>query len=228
MDQRYKRRLLPSSLGLGFILVVMSTASAEGAWQFCRLQHEGRWMSDFPESGQRLIPMLEDITYIDASPTTLLVSTTKEDLSQCAFVFATNIDDLVWSADEAAVIGDWLRKGGFLWTDGYWSDGAWENWNRQLSKALPEAQVRELDSSHPIFEYPFRVRLRQRGYLDGWVKNFAVEDDQGRLMVLMTLNEHRSMPGAVGDVWERFTGDWQSVNAGWGFTINVLLYVMTH
>ena len=226
-----KRRLLPVSLGLGFMLIAVSAvaASAEGAWQFCRLHHEGGWGKDHPRAGERLIAMLEDVTYIDASPTILVVSPTGEDLSRCASVFASNVDELVWSADEATAVGDWLRKGGFLWTDGFWDDEAWWHWNRQLRKALPEARVWELDSSHPIFEYPFRVRLRQRGYMEGWVKNFAVEDDRGRLMILMTLNERKDMLGAVGDSWEGFGRHWQNQEEmSWGFAVNVLLHVMTH
>ena len=159
----------------------------------------------------------------------LVVSATGEDLSQCAFVFVSNIDYLFWTDNEAAAIGDWLRKGGFLWTDGFWKDRAWDSWNLQLRKAIPLAQIRELHT-HPIFESPFPVRLRQPCPEGGWVKNFAAEDDEGRLMVLMTFNESRTTPqcGAVGDAWEGFARKWEEEDAAWRFSINVLLYVMTH
>ena len=174
--------------------------------------------------------MLEDITFIDANPTPIVVSTTESDLSQCAFVFASNIDNLLWSAAEAKAIGDWLRKGGFLWTDGFWNNKGWEHWNLQLRKALPEAYVQELHS-HPIFEYPFGVELQQPCRHGGWVKNFAVEDEKDRLMVLMTFNQRNvygTQCGFVGDAWQGFAKNWQNEHSSWNFSINVFLHIMTN
>ena len=211
-------------------LVLTPPPATEGSWQFCRLQHEGYWRVNYPQAGQNLIAMLEDVTLIDAVPEPLVVSAAGEDLSQCTFVVATNIDHLLWTQDEAKAMGDWLRKGGFLWTDGFWGNWAWDHWSEQLRKALPEAQIRELHT-HPIFETPFPVQLRQPCSQGGWVKNFAVEDDQGRLMVLMTFNENRRVPkgcAAVGEAWEGFARNWQDEEAAWRFSINVILYVMTH
>ena len=227
-----------------FVVVVffLGLAPVEGAWQFCRLKHKGSgaadypaWAADYPDAEMRLIDMLKDVMLLDAKPRPLVVSVTGKELSQCPFVFASNIDKLVWTEDEAAIIGDWMRKGGLLWTDGFWGNGeAWENWGRQLRKALPEAEIQELQT-HPIFEYPFQVKLRQScfygsGFVkDGWVKNFAVQDDKGRLMVLMTFNELRvNQCGVVGDAWEGFSRNWQNEQAAWRFSINVILHIMTH
>lgn len=209
---------------------IFAISPAEGSWHFCRLKHDGAWDNDHPDAEQNLLAMLEGVTFIDAFSTTLVVSPTEEDLSQCAFVLASNVDKLSWTDDEAAIVGDWLRKGGFLWTDGFWKDEAWENWNQQLRKALPKAQIRELHS-HSIFEYPFQVQLRQSCLNGGWVKNFAVEDEEERLMVLMTLNERRGKKaqcGAVGDAWEGYAANWQREEAAWRFSVNVFLYIMTH
>ena len=214
---------------LKFIMILTVAAPTEGSWQFCRLKHEGAWSNDHPDAEKKLIAMLEDITFIDANPTPIVVSTTKSDLSQCAFVIASNIDKLLWSEDEAKAIGDWIRKGGFLWTDGIWNDEAWEHWNLQLQKALPKAFVRELDS-HPIYEYPFGIQLEQPCPQGGWVKNFAVEDDKGHLMVLMTFNQksYRNQCGFVGDAWQGFAKNWQNEQASWSFSVNVFLHIMTH
>ena len=203
---------------------------AEGSWQFCRLEHEGSWDNDYPDAGQNLIAMLEDVTLIDAAPTTLVVSADGEDLSRCTLVIASNVDRLSWTEDEAKAIGDWLHKGGLLWTDGFWSNKAWDNWSRQLRKALPEAQIWELHT-HPIFEAPFQqVQLEQPCPRGGWVKHFAVEDDRDRLMVLMTFNEKKDgcLIGAIGDSWEKFSQNPQDKEAAWRFSINVLLYAITH
>ena len=211
-------------------MVLIVAYPTEGTWQFCRLKHRGSWFFDHPTAEEKLVVMLKNVIIIDAAPTPLVVSSTDNDLSQCAFVFASNVDRLSWTANEAKAIGDWAKKGGFLWTDGIWSDKAWENWNLQLQKALPEAEVRELGPHHPIFQYPFQIQLQQyKAPGGGWVKNFAVEDDKGRLMVLMTFNEKWcSGCGAVGDSWEDFENDWQVQEAAWMFSINVLLRVMMH
>ena len=202
-------------------------AGAEGSWQFCRLRHAGEWNNDYPRAGRNLTAVLDYATFIDVAPTTLVVSTTGEDLSRCTFVVASNIDGLLWTEHEAKAIGDWLHKGGFLWADGFWSDWAWDNWSRQLRKALPKASIWELHT-HPIFESPFPIRLQQPCPWDGWVKHFAVKDDRGRLMVLMTFNEINYCDGVVGDSWESFAQSWQDDEAAWRFSINVFFYVMTH
>ena len=147
------------------ILIVLLMAltpplAAKESWQFCRLRHKGGWNADHPHAELRLISMLKDVTFIDAAPTPLVVSATGEELSQCAFVFASNIEYLVWNEEEAVAMGDWLHKGGFLWTDGMWENQGWDRWSRQLRKALPEASIWELHT-HPIFETPFPVQLRQ-------------------------------------------------------------------
>ena len=215
---------------LKFIMILIVAAPTEGSWQFCRLKHEGRWSSDHPDAELKLIAMLEDITFIDATPEPIVVSTNEQDLSQCAFVVASNIDSLLWSEDEAKAIGDWLRKGGFLWTDGIWNDEAWEHWNLQLQRALPKAYVHELQYHHPIFKYPFKVFPQQPCPQGGRVMNFAVADNKGRLMVLMTFNQrrHGNQCGFVGDAWEGFAENWQNEQASWSFSVNVFLNIMTH
>ena len=212
------------------IMILIVSIPTEGTWQFCRLRHQGDWYADYPVAERKLTAMLKDVIRIDAAPRNRVITTTEQNLSQCAFVVISNIDSLFWSPNEARAIGDWAKKGGFLWTDGIWSDEAWESWNKQLKKALPRAQVRELDSHHPIFNHPFQVPLQQyKAPEGGWVKNFAVEDDKGRLMILMTFNEKGCNGcGAVGDSWQDFEDDWQSKEAAWMFSINVLLYIMTH
>ena len=220
-----------SSLFLLKLIVIFVIATpTEGRWQFCRLEHAGEWNNDYPTAEEKLVAMLKDVIRIDAAPETLVISTTEQGLSQCAFVYTSNIELLFWPTDEAKIIGDWLRKGGFLWTDGFWSDESWSLWNLQLQKVLPDTEVKELDSHHPIFNYPFQIQLQQYNAPGGgWVKNFAVEDDKGRLMVLMTFNEKKcSDCGAVGDGWQNFLKNWQSQEASWMFSINVFLYIMTH
>ena len=217
-----KRILIP------IILLIVATPS-EATWQLCRLRHEGDWYADYPTADQNLIAMLKDVTTIDVNPTPIVVATNEEELSQCAFIYTSNIDFLFWSPDEAKAIGDWVQKGGFLWTDGFWTDMAWAHWTLQLEKAFPKAEIRELNSHHPIFNYPFRVRLQQYDIPEGgWVKNFAVEDNRGRLMILMTFNEKLCNCGVLGDSWQGFTKNWQNEQATWGFSINVILHIMTN
>ena len=221
-----KKRLL---FGCVFISVVLSAlaVSVEGAWQFCRLRHEGRWRNDWPRAEGNLMSMLDEYTHIDAAPVGRVVSAVEEDLSDCAMVYTVNVEDLEWDDAEARAVGDWLRRGGVIWTDGIWDKLWWDDWIRNLRKAVPTARIRELPDSHPIFNVPFRVRLRQP--FGGWVKHFAAEDERGRMMVLMTYNEKDDGGGVVGDTWQG-VALWSPGGEllSWGFSVNVILYIMSH
>ncbi len=68
-------------------------------------------------------------------------------------VFATDVGTIGLSDAEAERLGQYLRKGGFLWVDDFWGEAAWAQWVREISKALPpyEFPIIDLPPNHPIF-----------------------------------------------------------------------------
>ena len=61
------------------------------------------------------------------------------------------------SAVEAARLREYLLKGGFLWVDDFWGTPGWNQWSEQIHKALPEYQIFDIPTEHPIRHMLFPV-----------------------------------------------------------------------
>ena len=145
---------------------------------------------------------------------------------------------------EAAALRDYVLKGGFLWADDFWGEYAWQVWESQLRKALPSGPypIVDLSLEHPIFHMLMNVpQIPQIPGLGVWLSTGgtsergadsavphvrAINDQRGRIMVLMTHNSD------YGDGFEEEASDRSfferfSVRA-YGVGVNILLYAMSH
>ena len=54
----------------------------------------------------------------------------------------------------------YLQKGGFLWVDDFWGEAAWDQWSRELAKAMPPAEftIEDVPLSDPIFHSMLEVK----------------------------------------------------------------------
>jgi len=137
-----------------------------------------------------------------------------------------------------------LLKGGFLWADDFWGSYAWDFWESQIRKVFPSGQypIYDVPLSHPLFRemmvVPTIPQIPSIGFWGGGSNTSergadsavphvrAINDAQGRIMVLMTHNTD------FGDAYEREGDNHEYFERfsvpGYAFGINVLLYVMTH
>jgi hypothetical protein len=159
---------------------------------------------------------------------------------------ASDVGTIGLSQIEADRLGEYLRKGGFLWVDDFWGDAAWDQWSREIALALPasEYRIEDVPLSDPIFHSMMEVKAvpqiasirfwrasggrstSERG-VESAVPHFrGIRDGNGRLMVVMTHNTD------VADSWEREGEDpeffYQFSPDGYALGINVALYAMTH
>jgi len=208
------------------------------------------WNVDWPRADINLSIRVSELSRVPVSmdatnePKPLLVRFGDPVISHCPFIMMTEPGGAFLDDEEAAGLRDYLLRGGFLWADDFWGELAWENWEAQLRKALPSATypIVELTTDHPIFHQMIQVasfpQIPGIGYWDGRNRTSergaetatahlrAINDDRGRVMVLMTFNTD------FGDSYERESENPQyflkfSV-PGYAFGINVLIYSMTH
>jgi hypothetical protein len=229
-----------------------TTESFDGAWHFCRLAYSGRaWATDYPDADYNFSTRLSELTKTKVSkapngdPLPLIVQPTDDALFQCPFVMLWQAESLYFSEADAARMRLYLLKGGFLWSDDSWGTFAWDNFEREMRKVLPEPEYRfvDLPASHAIFNTRFTLtKVPQIPGLSYWfgsggdtseqgadsavVHVRGVADAHGRLMVLSTHNTD------IADGWEREGVDARyfrmfSVDA-YAVGINFLLYSMTH
>ena len=208
------------------------------------------WGVDFPRADENLSIRLSELTKAAVSmdeggqPNNVVIRLTQPELFRCPFVMMTEPGGAYFDDREAAALRDYVRKGGFLWADDFWGEYAWQSWERQLRKALPVGTYRivDLPLDHPIFHMLLNVpaipqipgigywladgRTSERGKDSAVPHVRAINDDRGRVMVLMTHNTD------FGDSYEREAENREyflrfSV-PGYAFGINTLVYTMTH
>jgi hypothetical protein len=209
------------------------------------------WNVDWPRADENLSIRLSELSRVPVSmeegrsPKPLLVRLTDPGVvSRCPFIMMTEPGGAYFDDHEAANLKDYLLRGGFLWADDFWGQYAWDFWEDQLRKALPSAAfpIVEMPLDHPVFHQVFSVssfpQIPGIGYWDGRNRTSergpstavphlrAINDDRGRVMVLMTFNTD------FGDSYERETENpdyFQRFSVpGYAFGINVIVYAMTH
>jgi hypothetical protein len=211
----------------------------------------GGWNVDWPRADENLSIRLSELTKTsvgmdqDGTPRHLLIRLTDPMLFRCPFIMMTEVGSAYLDDEEAAHLREYLLKGGFLWADDFWGEYAWAFWERQIRKVLPAGPypIVDLGLDHPLFHTLMAVdKVPQIPSINFWggpggptsergadsaVPHVrAINDDHGRIMVLITHNTD------FGDSFER-EGDsrqyfLQFSVQGYAFGVDALLYGMTH
>jgi hypothetical protein len=212
----------------------------------------GGWTTDYPDADRNLSVRLSELTRTPVSmdkstgePKHLIVQLTSPEMFRCHLLFMYEVGNLYFDEAEAAALRAYLLKGGFLWVDDFWGSRAWDNWESQIRKVFPSGTypIVDLPLDHPIFGEVQRVaHIPQIPSIDYWMGSGgdtsergpdsrpphirAINDDRGRIMVLMSYNTD------FGDSYER-----EGINheyfltfsvPGYAFGVNTLIYAMTH
>jgi Domain of unknown function (DUF4159) len=210
------------------------------------------WRTDYPWAQRNLLMRLSELTKTRVSwqaphvPHVYLVQLTDPALFECPYLMASDVGTIGLSDDEVNGLRQYLEKGGFLWVDDFWGEAAWDQWSRELARAMPagEYAVENVPLSDPIFRATLEVRkvpqvagigfwrayggqtTSERGEESAEVHFRAIRSRQGRIVAVMTHNTD------ISNSWERETEDpayfYQFSVEGYAVGINVLLYAMTH
>ncbi len=239
---RYQREMFPTN-----------TAS----FMFCRLVYESirrepdgmGWSTDYPMADKNLMVRLSDFTttdvnrYSDGEPAHALVQATDPEMFRCPFLFASDVGTAGFSPEEAAMLREYLLKGGFLWVDDFWGYAAMESWMRQMDMVLPGLPRVAIEPDHPVLSSYYTVDvIPQIAHIQFWRRSggetsergaesaiptmSAITDGNGRVLVLMTHNTD------IADGWERESEDYDFFARfsppAYAIGINVAVFAMTH
>jgi hypothetical protein len=210
------------------------------------------WRTDYPWGQRNLLIRHSELTKTRVSwlkagvPHVWLVRLTDPALFECPYLMASDVGTIGLAEEEVKALSLYLKKGGFLWVDDFWGEEAWNQWSRELGRAMPppEYTIEDVPLSDPIFRSMMEVKkIPQVPGIGFWraaggqmtsergeetaVPHFrAMRDRHGRIIVVMTHNTD------VSNSWERETEDpqyfYQFSIDGYALGINVLLYAMTH
>jgi uncharacterized protein DUF4159 len=209
------------------------------------------WNTDYPGADNNFSVRLMELTTVhvkvdaDRQPNYVVVSLTDPLLFHCPMLFMEDVGTTEYSEQEVKALREFFLKGGFLWVDDYWGSFAWDNWVQQISRVLSpgEFPIFDVPLNHPIMHALYDVKeylqvssinfwsrsggsVSERGGDSAQVHYRGIQDQKGRLMVLMTHNTD------VSDTWEREGENQQYFDLfsprGYAIGVNVVLYAMTH
>jgi hypothetical protein len=228
----------------------------DGSFYICKLQYDSDrredmgvgWSTDYPYAGLNLMTRLSELTRTpitkneDDEPNYWVVRASDEAMFRCPMLMASDVGTMDLGNVEAQRLGDYLRKGGFLWVDDFWGTPAWLQWSDQIHKALPRSEIFDIPMDHSVLHEMFQVNdIEQVTNINNWIRRRdtsergpdsphadfrGIADDHGRLMVVMTHNTD------FGDTWERESESPEFFEMfskkGYALGVDVLLYTLTH
>jgi uncharacterized protein DUF4159 len=229
----------------------------DGRFMYCRAYFRGRgrgggWSTDYPGADHNFSVRLAELTKVDVKfdpdrrPHHVVVSLEDPLFFRCPMLFLVNHGAANFSPAEIDQLRAYLQKGGLMWVDDAWGSAAWEQWTEQITRVLPPGRypIRDIPMTHPIAHTLYDVkeipqvpaisfwvgtggRTSERGADSAQVYFKGIEDEQGRLMVVMTHNTD------ISDTWER-EGErpreyFDTFSPrGYAIGVNIVLYAMTH
>jgi hypothetical protein len=197
------------------------------------------WAVDYPKADKQLIYVVQKFSELYfVRDENVAITLDDPSLFHYPFIYAVEVGYMSLSDQDALRLREYLLRGGFLVVDDFHGTQEWRNFYNQIKKVFPEYEPRDLPLSHPIFHcfYDIEKLIQVPGlqYLrsgriwerDGYdARYMGIEDDEGRLMVVINHNVD------LGDAWE-----WAEVDeypreyARMAFELatNYIIYAMTH
>lgn len=226
----------------------------EGGFTFCRVRYErtrmqrkSGWWDDYPASDFNFMTRLQELTKVSISkwangdPGFAQVTLTEPALFHCPFLKMQGAANDDFSDADITTLRQYLLKGGFLWQDDNWTDEDWEIIRENLRRLLPEYPIVEITPDHPMLSVLYRVpQIPQIPSIESWRRSggqpdefgagpphlYGIFDDQGRLMVLVSMNCDTSdsweREGDNPEYFQRFSG------TGYAMGVNVAIWTLTH
>lgn len=222
-------RLMYPSAGFGFF---------GGDWR----QGGTSWTDDYPRGDRTLVRMIRRFTRTQVRAVEQPVNLDDgDDVDFWPFIIVGLAQAWQLTDSQAANLREYLLRGGFLFCDSFFGSRNWAGFTESLRRVFPDRPIIDLTDDHPVFHTVFDLQHMTavqipnmnslmgggEGYLsDGRVPHWrGVEDDDGRLMILIAYNND------VADAWQwaddsRYPAE--QANLALRLGVNVVMYAMTH
>jgi hypothetical protein len=200
------------------------------------------WAVDYPRGDRKLAEVLRRFTRTDVRSVEQPVNPDDgNDIYDWPFLMAGLAGYWQLTDAQVATLRAYPLRGGFLFCDSFFGSDSWLGFQEGLRRIFPDRPIIDLTDDHPVFHTVYDIPAmtsvqipnmnalagRGVGYLgDGAVPRWrGIEDDQGRLMVLIAFNND------VADSWQwaddaRYPAE--SANLGLRIGVNVAAYALTH
>jgi hypothetical protein len=210
-------------------------APYDGRFTFARIRYaeyySTGWAFDYPTMERNLMLMVDELTTLGPHVDESNIHTF-DDPELLKYPAAYLSEPGYWVPSESEIEGlrRYLAKGGFLIVDDFMRR-EWVNFEHQMRRVLPDANIVRLNVSHPIFDSFFRIESldmtypHDRGLKAEFLGIHEDNDPEKRLMVVINYNND------IGDYMEHSGESFWPVNISndaYKLAINYIVYAMTH
>jgi hypothetical protein len=197
----------------------------------------GAWATDYADAEFHLMQGIGRFTVVDSANVDIdgnggrLVTLNDERVFDYPWLYAVEVGQWHLDEDEAALLREYLDRGGFLMVDDFWGEYEWEIFTDSIRRVFPDRRIEELGEDHELLHVLYDLDQRTQipgrgGQRPGTVPHWrGIFDDDGRLMVAINFNMD------MGDAWEHADDPWypEPMTAlAYRFAVNYLIYSMTH
>ena len=219
-------------------------APGDGEYHFARLVYNGNgyrgrgsFQTDYPEAEIHLKQGLARLTRLHVGGDTL-VELDDEDIMNYPWLYAVEVGSWYLDESDAALIREYLLRGGFLMVDDFHGTREWAQFEDSMRRVFPDRPIVEIDESDEVmnllYELNKDVQIPGIQYLrsgvtyedDGYTPHWrGIYDDENRLLVAINFNMD------LGDAWEhadepRYPEAMTGLAYRWA--VNYVIYSMTH
>jgi hypothetical protein len=198
------------------------------------------WTDDYPKGDRTFVTMLRRFTRTHVRGVEQPVNLDDDgDAYYWPFMVVGLAQAWQLTDSQAAKLREYLLRGGFLFCDSFFGERNWAVFEESLKRVFPDRPIIDMSDDHPIFHVVFdlpemtKVQIPNansigwggRGGMRGTPRWRGVEDEHGRLVILIAYNND------VMDGWQwaddpRYPSD--KANLALRLGVNVAMYSMTH
>lgn len=195
------------------------------------------WSTDYPEAEYHLMKGVNRLIRIDGQLVDYngyggrLITLDDNRLFDYPWLYAVEVGQWLLSDSEAALLREYLDRGGFLLVDDFWGESEWAIFLRSMQRVFPDRPIVDLPDEHEIMHVHFDIGERTqipgrngppRGTTPHWR---AIFDEAGRVVVAINFNMD------MGDAWEHADDPFypaEMTGLAYRFAMNYVVYSMTH
>ena len=185
------------------------------------------WSHDWPRSEEHLMKIMAEVTRLDVNPGGHIISFQNDDCFKYPIAYLCEVGYMQLSQEEARRMAEYLLRGGFLIVDDFRGEREWYNFVHQMQLVFPDRQLEELPRTHEIWKcfYDISDLSIEPPYGMGTPQYFGMEDDNGRLMMVVDYNND------ISDYWEWSDNPIMPIersNKAYQYGVNYIMYALTH
>jgi len=225
----------PPTAEFHFARLVYADAAGSRRGRFGR--GSGAWATDYADAEFHVMQGIGRFTRVDSAGVDIdgnggrLIRLTDDRVFDYPWLYAVEVGQWYLDDKEAALLREYLDRGGFLMVDDFWGEYEWSIFTDSMQRVFPDRRIEELGEDHELLHVLYDLDQRTQipgrgGQRAGTVPHWrGIFDDDQRLMVAINFNMD------MGDAWEHADDPWypEPMTAlAYRFAVNYLIYSMTH